>query len=639
MIAPMSATPERNSFKGIDEDAALRSILEVTAPETGARFFETLVRSVARALGTQGAWVTEYLPEGRRLRALAFWLNGRFIPWEQAIDGTPCEKVITEQRLVHIVDGILSLYPKDEGFRTNNICSYLGVPLKDAAGTIMGHLAVIDVRPLPPDERALSLFRIFADRAAAELRRVRAEKDLREREEKLARIFGGAMDAVIELDRDLRIEQVNPAAAKAFGWRAEGATGLPFDRQLDAPDAAKLRTLMTELDRKPAGEGSAWIAGGLLSRRSDGTSFPAEATLSAYDSGGRRRYALILRNVQDRLESERTIATLTAETEVLRKELLQLQDLGDILGTSPPMLRMVEDLRQVAPTNASVLILGETGTGKELVARAIHDLSPRKAKPLVKVNCGAIPASLIESELFGHEKGAFTGATGRREGRFSMADGGTIFLDEIGEIPTDLQVKLLRVLQEGEFEPVGGDRTRSVDVRVIAATNRDLEGMIREGTFRQDLYYRLNVFPLRVPPLRERGEDVEILARAFSERGSARLGRPIAPLTAEDVAKLRRYEWPGNVRELQNVMERAVITACEGRLNLKRALPEPTASAEAAPGILTIAELEVLERRSIEAALDAAGGKVSGPGGAAERLGVPASTLSSRLKALGIRRE
>jgi transcriptional regulator with GAF, ATPase, and Fis domain len=220
-----------------------------------------------------------------------------------------------------------------------------------------------------------------------------------------------------------------------------------------------------------------------------------------------------------------------------------------------------------------------------------------------------------------------------------MADGGTIFLDEVGEIPTDLQVKLLRVLQEGQFEPVGGDRTRSVDVRVIAATNRDLEGMIRKGSFREDLYYRLNVFPLQVPPLRERGEDVDLLARAFAERFAARLGRTLAPLTTEGLAKLRRYEWPGNVRELQNVIERAVITAREGRLNLERALPEPSAAKPDFPRVLTIAELESLERRSIEAALEEAGGKVSGPGGAAERLGVPASTLSSRMKALGLRRE
>ncbi len=623
----------------IDEDAALRSILEVTAPETGTRFFETLVRSLARALGTLGAWVTEYLPERRRLRALAFWLDGRFIEWEQAIDGTPCEVVVREQRLVHIPEQAFLLYPKDPGIQQNNVSSYLGVPLKDSADAIIGHLAVIDRRPLPREERALSLFRIFADRAAAELRRVRAEQGLREREEKLARIFGGAMDGVVELDRDLRIEQVNPAAAKAFGWRPEGAVRLPFDRHLEPTDAAKLRALMEELDRKPAGESSAWIAGGLSSRRADGTAFPAEATLSCYESGGRRRYTLILRNVQDRLESERKIASLTAETEVLRRELRELRDLGEILGSSPPMLRMLEDLRQVAATNASVLILGETGTGKELVARAVHDLSPRQSKPLVKVNCGAIPASLIESELFGHEKGAFTGATGRREGRFAMADGGTIFLDEVGEIPPDLQVKLLRVLQEGEFEAVGGDRTRSVDVRVIAATNRDLEAMIREGKFRQDLYYRLNVFPLRIPPLRERGDDVRILAQAFVERCSARLGRPLAPLIAEDLAKLRRYEWPGNVRELQNVIERAVITARDGRLNLDRSLPEPPAAGPGPVRILTVAELELLERRSIEAALEEAGGKVSGPGGAAERLGVPASTLSSRMKALGLRRD
>ena len=635
----MAATPERSSFPAIDEDGALRAILEVTAPETGTRFFETLVRSLARALGTLGAWVTEYLPEHRKLRALAFWLDGRYVEWERVIDGTPCERVLKEQRLLHIPEHVSLLYPGDADLRKFNISSYLGVPLKDAGDVIIGHLAVVDTRPLPRDERALSLFRIFADRAGAELSRLRADQGLREREEKLARIFGSAMDGVLELDRDLRIEQVNPAAAKAFGWRAEGAIGLPFDRQLEPADAAKLRSLMAELDRKPAGESSAWIHGGLSSRRADGTPFPAEATLSAYDSGGRRRYALILRNVQDRLESERRIASLTAETEVLRKELRELGEPGDILGASPPMRRMQEDLQQVAVTDASVLILGETGTGKELVARALHDLSPRRSKPLVKVNCGAIPAPLIESELFGHEKGAFTGATGRREGRFAMADGGTIFLDEVGEIPTDLQVKLLRVLQEGQFESVGGDRTRSVDVRVIAATNRDLEGMIRKGTFRQDLYYRLNVFPLHVPPLRERGEDVDLLARAFAERFAARLGRSLAPLTPEGLAKLRRYEWPGNVRELQNVIERAVITAREGRLNLERALPEPSAAEPDFPRVLTIAELETLERRSIGAALEQAGGKVSGPGGAAERLGVPASTLSSRMKALGLRRE
>jgi PAS domain S-box-containing protein len=635
----MSASPDRPSFPAIDEDAALRSILEVTAPETGTRFFETLVRSVARALGTFGAWVTEYLPEQRRLRALAFWLDGQFVEWEAPIDGTPCEVVIREQRLVHIPEQAFLLYPRDPAIQKHKVSSYLGVPLKDSADAIMGHLAVVDVRPLPRDERALSLFRIFADRAAAELRRVRAERGLREREEKLARIFGSAMDAVVELDRDLRIEQVNPAAAKAFGWRAEGAVGLPFDRHLDSADAVKLRSLMSELDRKPAGESSAWIAGGLSSRRADGTAFPAEATLSSYESGGRRRYALILRNVQDRLESERKIESLTAETEVLRKEIRELRDLGEILGSSPPMARMLEDLRQVAATDASVLILGETGTGKELVARALHELSPRRAKPLVKVNCGAIPATLIESELFGHEKGAFTGATGRRDGRFATADGGTIFLDEVGEIPPDLQVKLLRVLQEGEFETVGGDRTRSVDVRVIAATNRDLEAMIRDGRFRQDLFYRLNVFPLRVPPLRERGEDIPLLARAFAERFSARLGRSLAPLTAEDLTRLLRYEWPGNVRELQNVIERAVITARDGRLNLDRALPEPAAATPGPSRILTIAELEDLERRSVEAALEEAGGKVSGAGGAAERLGIPASTLSSRMKALGIRRD
>ena len=302
--------------------------------------------------------------------------------------------------------------------------------------------------------------------------------------------------------------------------------------------------------------------------------FLPKRLLSRFELHRQKFTTLILRNVHDRVEAEQKIQSLTTETELLREELQALHHDETLIGESPALRQVLRDIGQVAETDATVLILGETGTGKELVARAIHAAGTRRATSLVIVNCAAIPAMLIESELFGHEAGAFTGATKKREGRFALADKGTIFLDEIGELPLDLQAKLLRVLQEGEFDPVGSSSTKKVNVRVLAATNRDLEQSVREGKFREDLFYRLNVFPLRVPPLRERGDDVVRLASAFARRFAAKMGRTIAPLTADCARLLTSYSWPGNVRELQNVIERAVITATDGRLNLDRALPE-----------------------------------------------------------------
>jgi transcriptional regulator with GAF, ATPase, and Fis domain len=351
-----------------------------------------------------------------------------------------------------------------------------------------------------------------------------------------------------------------------------------------------------------------------------------------------------LRNVNERLEAERRIVTLTDEAEYLRAELRDLGRSGEIVGRSEGLVQVLHDLRQVAPADTTVLILGETGTGKELFARALHAASGRREGPLVKVNCAAIPATLIESEFFGHERGAFTGATGKRDGRFTLADGGTIFLDEVGELPIELQGKLLRVLQEGEFEPVGSSRTRKVDVRVVAATNRDLFRSIAEGKFREDLYYRLSVFPISVPPLRERGDDVVLLAEEFARQFAARMGRRVEPLSPALAARLKAYAWPGNVRELQNVIERAVITARDGQLNLERALPAtPAAVGEGAAsreegGILTADEMARLERENILRALEKAEWQVAGESGAARLLGVAPSTLASRMKALGVRR-
>jgi transcriptional regulator with GAF, ATPase, and Fis domain len=330
------------------------------------------------------------------------------------------------------------------------------------------------------------------------------------------------------------------------------------------------------------------------------------------------------------VKAESAIRSLTREKEILEEEIRSLTGRGGLIGESPAMRLVLALIGQVAGTDATVLITGETGTGKEVVARAVHEMSSRKDHPLVKVNCAAIPTALIESEFFGHEKGAFTGATNKREGRFALADGGTIFLDEIGELPIDLQSKLLRVLQEGEFDPVGSSRTHHVDVRVIAATNQDLPSAIANGRFREDLYYRLNVFPIHVPPLRERGDDVALLAAAFVETLAARMGRAAPSISDDDIARLMAYEWPGNVREL----ELDLAGALSGRI---QAGSTPATSAETAP-IRTAQELQELERSNIVRALEATGGRVSGDHGAARMLGMKPSTLSSRMKSLGIKR-
>lgn len=333
---------------------------------------------------------------------------------------------------------------------------------------------------------------------------------------------------------------------------------------------------------------------------------------------------------------------LELENEYLREEVTRSGAFGELVGQSPALEAVSRQIDLVAPTDSAVLILGESGTGKELVVRELHRRSRRAAKPLIKVNCAAIPRELYESEFFGHLKGAFTGATRDRVGRFELADGGTLFLDEVGEIPLDLQAKLLRVLQEGELERIGEERTRRVDVRVVAATNRDLKGEAEAGRFRQDLYYRLSVFPVELPPLRKRSEDIPLLTEHFLNLLCRKLGRPKPRLTLAIVQTLQKYSWPGNVRELQHVIERSVITAEGGRLAVELPTASPASSratptqATATNRVLTDAELRQLEADNIRSALKEAKGKVSGAGGAAELLGIKSTTLASRIKALGI---
>jgi formate hydrogenlyase transcriptional activator len=304
-----------------------------------------------------------------------------------------------------------------------------------------------------------------------------------------------------------------------------------------------------------------------------------------------------------------------------------------IIGNSRSLRQALHQVEIVAPTDATVLVLGETGTGKELIARAIHDASPRRRRPFIKMNCAAIPSSLLESELFGHERGAFTGAVAQRIGRFELADGGTLFLDEVGEIPLELQPKLLRVLQEQEFERLGGTRTLRVDVRVVAATNRDLHGMVGTQRFRDDLYYRLNVFPIAIPPLRERPEDIEALVHHFVARFARRMQRRIETIPDDTLAALRRHPWPGNVRELENLIQRAVILSTGVELRVPPAALEAPRSRIANDDSDTLGGLE---RAHVMRVLEETNWIMSGSRGAAARLGLKRTTLQSRLKRLGL---
>ncbi len=352
--------------------------------------------------------------------------------------------------------------------------------------------------------------------------------------------------------------------------------------------------------------------------------------------------AIAIANMKSYEEIKALKGRLEKENVYLQEEIRTVHNFEEIVGNSPVLLELLRKVDQVAPTDSSVLIYGETGTGKELIARAIHDRSNRKDRPLVKVNCSAISAGLVESELFGHVKGAFTGAFERRVGRFELADGGTIFLDEVGELPLDTQVKLLRVLQEREFEPVGSNRSIRVDVRIICATNRNLQDSINEGTFRSDLYYRLNVFPLEVPPLRERSADIPQLATFFLTRFARNLGKKIDGISTAATEKLAHYSWPGNVRELQNLIERALIL-CNGPVlelendltNVSASLVIPEVTHDDQPQLKTLQEVE---REHILAVLQETNGVIEGAHGAAKTLGMHPNTLRHRMEKLGIKR-
>ncbi|TVR62152.1 MAG: PAS domain S-box protein [Candidatus Competibacteraceae bacterium] len=463
--------------------------------------------------------------------------------------------------------------------------------------------------------------------------RKRMETALHESQAWLARILDSAMDAIVVLDEQRRVTLFNRAAEGAF--RCSGATllGQPLTRLLSERFQHLLDLSMREFAQSDWRQHYMW-AEGLTAFRADGESFPVDLSLSPFELGSDRYLTLILRDATIRQRAERKLQRLQRENTRLRAVVRSELGFTEMIGVSAPMRRLLRELEQVAATDATVLVLGETGTGKELIARSIHKLSRRQDKVMVTVNCATLSAGLVESELFGHEKGAFTGAIARKLGRFELADQGTLFLDEVGELPLDLQAKLLRVLQEGEFERLGGTTVRKVDVRLIAATNRDLRKAVAEGGFREDLYYRLHVFPVVLPPLRERPEDIPPLVHYFVAKYGKKIGRPIEAISPQVLDALVVYRWPGNVRELEHVIERGVILSQGGRLEPGAWLPR-TASLTHPQESKT---LDAYEREHILEALQQTQWKVSGPHGAAERLGIKPTTLNARMKKLGIAR-
>jgi formate hydrogenlyase transcriptional activator len=474
-----------------------------------------------------------------------------------------------------------------------------------------------------PDDRIIRWYMLLADIHERKI----AEDKLRQDEEELRQITDAIPVVVHVLDADGTVLHVNRAASDYLGLAWENVPVADYVARFTHPE---------DLENQDWPQA---IARGL----------PFEYELRAIGKDGRYRWFLVRCNplldeqgriirwyatgtdIEDRKQAEDRTRN---ENLALREEVTRSAMFEEIVGSSQPLRKVMAHVARVAPTDSTVLISGETGTGKELVARAIHKRSNRSTRPFISVNCGAIPQSLIASELFGHEKGAFTGAMQRRTGRFEAANGGPIFLDEIGELPMETQIALLRVLQEREFERIGGSETLKVDVRVLAATNRDLKQAVSARTFRQDLFYRLNVFPIEMPPLRERADDIQLLAKYMIDRYAKRAGKRFNNVTTKTLDLLNNYHWPGNVRELQNVIERAVVL-CDGptfSVDSTWLNQEPTLRFDRK---VRAAPLDN-ERALIEAALAETHGRVSGPSGAAAKLGIPRQTLESKILRLGI---
>ncbi len=463
--------------------------------------------------------------------------------------------------------------------------------------------------------------------------RKKSEEALRLSEQRFRTLFESSPDAIIATNQDGQITEANSQVARYFGYSRAELLGQPIEvlvpERFRNAHADHRKEYNEQPRTRPMGVGLS-----LHGRHKGGSEFPVDIMISTVESADGRIILSVIRDLSEKMRAQEDLDRTEREKRYLEEELYTEHRFEDIIGESTVLRKVLKEVETVAATDVTVLILGETGTGKDLVARAIHRLSPRHGRTLVKLNCAAIPTGLLESELFGHERGAFTGAISQKIGRLELAHQGTLFLDEIGDLPPELQPKILRALQEKEFERLGGNRTIPVDVRLIAATNRNLEKMVADREFRSDLYYRLRVFPITIPALRERREDIPLLVRYFVTKHARRLDKQIESIPPDVMKALTRWDWPGNIRELENVIERAVILTKGPTLRIPlaelKALPETPSKHDAT--------LESTEREHVLSILRETKGVIAGPLGAAVRLGLKRTTLNSKLKKLGIER-
>ena len=464
--------------------------------------------------------------------------------------------------------------------------------------------------------------------------RRKAEEAVHLSEERFRSLFEFSPDAILVIDSAGKITETNGQVAKFFGYAREELLG----QAIEIPRSGAIQEYPSESPQEYSAHPRTRQMGvglELFGRRKDGTEFPVDIMLSPVETSAGKVVLSVIRDLSEKKQAEEEIERREREKRYLEEELNTVHNFEEIIGDSLGLKRVLKQVETVAATDVTVLILGETGTGKDLMARAIHNLSSRRGQTLVKLNCAAIPTGLLESELFGHEKGAFTGAISQKFGRVELAHQGTLFLDEVGDLPLELQPKLLRALQEKEIERLGGTRTIPVDVRLIAATNRNLEKLVADREFRSDLYYRLRVFPITIPPLRERREDIPLLVRYFVTKHSRRMNRGIQTIPADIMKALTRWDWPGNIRELENFIERAVILT-NGPI-LRAPLAELESPMVSAPS--TDVTLESTEREHILRVLRETKGVIGGAQGAAARLGLKRTTLNSKLKKLDIQRD
>jgi formate hydrogenlyase transcriptional activator len=623
------------------EEEILRTVSEATSKLTGEDFLMELAKHITMTLNMRYALITECANEEKtRLRTLCYVDGEKVldnIEYETA--GIPCE-IIMQGKDFFMPEGVEAKYPKEAGIE-----SAVGVPIyATKTGEIIGHILAIDPNAVTTEKNQTAILKIFAGRAGAELERIKAEEKLKianaelaillkESEERYRDLFEEAPIAYVHEGLDSKFIKANRAALRILGVKPEEVP-TTYGKSLAPNTADAQRRLKEAFDSVGRGTDTSGVV--LELRRKD-TGKPIWIQWwSNPDPGGQFTRTMFV-DITDHVLMEQEQARLKAQNQYLQEEIKLTYNFEEIISKSKDFQKVLQQIEQVASTDATVLILGESGTGKELIARAVHNISNRSKRPLVKVNCATLPANLIESELFGHEKGAFTGAMERKIGRFELADGGSIFLDEIGELPVELQAKLLRVLQEGEFERLGNPKTMKVNVRVIAATNRNLQQAIEKKEFREDLYYRLNVFPITCPPLRARKEDIPLLVKHFCQKHESKIGKKITDVPAKVLDALMAYDWPGNIRELENIIERALILSRNGTLEYGEWVPAEKINK--ATDTSSPSTLEDVEKQHILETLKKTNWKVSGEKGAAKILGLNPTTLEARMKKLGIRRE